>query len=233
MRTRAVVPGAVLAGALTAAALLALLLGLAIRGDGPLPLGLGDSGGSAQLSVGEGTAPAGNGGRQAAPIALPLVAPRGGVAAPAAGVAASRGATAPRATTRGERVATRPTLRTPSRRTPSVAPAPTAAPPATGTTTTTTSRPVATSTPGPVALKVRGRGKKESAKTTVPKSRVRPGKPAVPVATPGQEPAPGPGPREGDAPPVEKHRVDPPGQVKKGVGADDGVLKRVPKSPKP
>ena len=44
---------------------------------------------------------------------------------------------------------------------------------------------------------------------------------------------PGPGPREGKGPPVEKHRVEPPGQVKKGVGADDGVLKRVPKSSKP
>ena len=73
------------------------------------------------------------------------------------------------------------------------------------------------------------------AKPKVPKSRVMPGQPGAPVATPGQAPAPapghGPGPGKGKGPPVEKHRVEPPGQVKKGAG--DGVLKRVPKSSKP
>ena len=236
MRARAIFPGAMLAGALTAAALLALVLTLAIRGDGPFPLGLGDSGGSAQLSVGERAAPAGHDGRQAAPIdAAARGAPRG-VAAPAPGVARLGGvAAAPRATTRGERVAIRPTLRTPARRTPSVAPAPTAAPPATGTTTDDRAQPAGRhldARPG------RGQGPRPRPPAGVarrprcPSPASRPGKPAAPrSSTPVPAPAPRPRAARGRAPPVEKHRVDPPGQVRRASARPTASSSAYPRAP--
>jgi hypothetical protein len=52
MRTRELLPGASIAALLTASALLALLVGLGMRGDGPLALDLGGSDGSAQLRGG-------------------------------------------------------------------------------------------------------------------------------------------------------------------------------------
>src|SRR4051794_3279107 len=68
MRTREILPGAAIAAMLTASALLALLVALGMRGDGPLALGLGGSDGSARLSGGEGggAAATGVGGRKPA-----------------------------------------------------------------------------------------------------------------------------------------------------------------------
>lgn len=223
MRTRAILPGALIAGLVTTAALLALVVALGIRGGGPLALGLGDSDGSARLD--DVAAPAGESGRAPARLGgTPVVLPGGGVAAPAAGVAPRRAAGAPRVTTQGNRGATRGGLRTPSRQTPAVAPAPTAAAPTTATTTPQ----VATSTPNPVAVKVRGRGKTKPT-SSVPKSRVKTGRPATPVSTPAPGSTPGPAPRSGEAPAVEKQRVAAPTPTPAtGLGADDGVLHRVP-----
>jgi hypothetical protein len=84
-------------------------------------------------------------------------------------------------------------------------------------------------------VKVRGRGKQAAPQPKVPKSRVKPQKPTPPppVVTPDRVPAPAPGPPDDKGPPADKHRVEPPGQAKKGVGKDDGTLERVPGGPKP
>ena len=52
MSARAILPGGVIAAMLTAAALLALLVALSIRGEGPFSIGLGDAGGTARLEGG-------------------------------------------------------------------------------------------------------------------------------------------------------------------------------------
>ena len=79
MRTRELLPGAVIAALLTASALLALLVGLGMRGGGPLALDLGGSDGSALLRGGEGqdVGATGAGGRNPVSLALPTAAPRG------------------------------------------------------------------------------------------------------------------------------------------------------------
>ena len=133
--------------------MLALVVALGIRGEGPLALGLGDADGAARLDGG-GSATLGEptpGVRETSPVVLP----GGGVAASVAGpsgrrrAGALRGAAdahqAPAAATRAAPAGTRPV----------------ASPNAPTTTTTrpaTTTRPTATSTPNPNAVKVRGRG---------------------------------------------------------------------------
>src|SRR3954453_7480220 len=95
MRAREVFPGALIATLLTASALLALLVGLGMRGNGPLALGLGGSDGSAQLSDGEGqdvAAPVS--GRSAPAVRFPSVLASGGVAASGARSATRRRTTA-------------------------------------------------------------------------------------------------------------------------------------------
>src|SRR4051812_31165546 len=92
MRTRELLPGATIAALLTASALLALLVGLGMRGNGPLALPLGGWDGAAELR-GEGAqAPGatGVGARRPASLTLPSVASRGGVAASAPGSVARR-----------------------------------------------------------------------------------------------------------------------------------------------
>ena len=92
MRTRELLPGATIAALLTASALLALLVGLGMRGNGPLALDLGGSDGSAQLRGGEGqgAGAGGVGGRRPASLTLPSVAADGDGAASAPRSAARR-----------------------------------------------------------------------------------------------------------------------------------------------
>jgi len=196
MRTRELLPGAVIAALLTASALLALLVGLGMRGGGPLALDLGGSDGSAQLREGEGqdAAATGVGGRKSASLTLPSVAARRGVAASTAPRPAARRHTATlqgaagRERAAARRQPTKPTLRTP------------AAPPAPALPAT---RPAATSTPNPVAVKVRGRGA-PAPKHTVSKTRV-PTPPSAGAAPRSSTPAP-----SAPAPAVPVVRVAPP-----------------------
>src|SRR4051812_30683658 len=149
MRTRELLPGATIAALLTASALLALLVGLGMRGNGPLALDLGGSDGLAQLRGGEGAGATGVGSRRPTSLTLPSVASGDRVAASARGSAARRRTAALQGAAGRERAAARRQATTPALRTPSATtPAPAA----------TTTRPAATSTPNPVAVKVRGRG---------------------------------------------------------------------------
>jgi hypothetical protein len=187
MRAREVLPGAAIAALLTASALLALLVGLGMRGDGPLAIDLGGSDGSVRLRGAEGQDAGGTGagGRRPASVTLrPVVAPGGGaVAAPVRRTAPRRSITrqALQGASGRERAAVRrprPALRTPS----APAPAPAATAP----------QPTATAAPAPVAVKVRGRGtpapKKGVAKTRVAPPRLKPGKlrAAPPRGKPGK-----------------------------------------------
>jgi hypothetical protein len=164
MTTRAILPGALIAGLLTAAAVLALVVALGVRGEGPLALGVGEADGAARLDGG-GSATLGRptpGVRETTPVVLP----GGGVAAPAAGAPARRRATALRGTAGDRQVTGRRITRTPAKG------APVATPKQPTTTTTTTTRPTATSTPNPNAVKVRGRAPAASPKPLVNKRRV-------------------------------------------------------------
>jgi hypothetical protein len=224
MRYRAELPGVVLALVLTGVALLAFVLALGIRGEGPFTLGLGDADGAARLPGGEITALGPSGGSLHTSTRAPAgsgAAARGTGASGTGADAAPRRTAALRGATEG---ASRGGVRTQARRTPAVTPAPTASAP---TTITTTTQPVATSTPNPVAIKVRGRGKaREAPRVNVPKQRVnsRPGTVANPAPSPGS--TSGPEPRA-DAP-VTTRVVSPAATAEPGLGADDGVLTRVP-----
>lgn len=213
MSVRAILPGGLIAAMLTASAILALLIVLGIRGEGPLAIGLGDAGGAARLDGG-GSATLGEPGGGPVETA-PVVLPGGGVAAPSAGTAPGRrGTTARRVVTRdgaGQRRA-----RTPSRRAPAVTPT---APTNTNTNTNTTSgttRPTATSTPQP-AVKVRDRGE-TSRPVAVKKQRVS----STPAATPAPvelRPVPAP-----TAPDLERHATPAPTPA----ATADGTIERVP-----
>src|SRR5512132_3151662 len=126
MRTPELLPGAVIATLVTASALLALLVGLGIRGDGPLALDLGGSGGSAQLRGGDdqGAGATGVGGRRPASLTLPTVLSGGGVAASAPGSAARRTTSGLLGAAGRERAAARRQATTPMLRTPSATPTP-------------------------------------------------------------------------------------------------------------
>lgn len=210
MSVRAILPGGLIVAMLTAGAILALLIVLGIRGEGPLALGLGDAGGAARLEGG-GSATLGNpdgGPLETAPVVL-----RGGVAATSAGTAPGRrGTTAPRGVKRDG--AGRPRAQTPSRRSPAVTPN---APTNTNTNTTSgTTRPTATSTPQP-AVKVRDRGD-TSAPVAVKKQRVS----STPAVTPTPvelRPVPAP-----TAPELERHVTPAPTPA----ATADGTIKRVP-----
>ena len=96
MRTRELLPGATIAALLTASALLALLVGLGIRGDGPLAIDLGGSAGRrscAGARIRARALPAWAA-RRPASLTLPSVTSGGGVAASSSGSAARRRRTA-------------------------------------------------------------------------------------------------------------------------------------------
>jgi hypothetical protein len=181
MSTRAVLPGALIAAMLTGAALLALLVALGIRGEGPFAFGIGDSDGSARLDGGGAAtlAEPTPGVRETTPVVLP----GGSVAAPAAGAPARRGTAVRGATDGRQQAGRRPAARTPARGVPVVSPTrPTTNAPAGG--------PVATSTPNPNPVKVRSR-EPSAPKQVVKKQRVTPGSSATPAPVPTQ-PVPAP-----------------------------------------
>ena len=215
MRTRELLPGATIAALLTASALLALLVGLGMRGNGPLALDLGGSDGSAQLRGGEDqdVDATGVGGRKSALLTLPTVASDSdAVAASAPGSAARRRTAALQGAAGRERAAARRQATTPALRTPSATPAP----------AKSTTRPAATSTPNPVAVKVRGRGA-PAPKQTVSKTRV-PTLPGTTAAPRSSTPAP-----SAPAPAVPVVRVAPPAPTPN----PPVVLVRVPRSTSP
>jgi hypothetical protein len=186
MSARAILPGALLAGLLTVAAVLALVVALGIRGEGPLALdvGDGDGDGAARLEGG-GSATLGEptpGVRETAPVVLP----GGGIAASVAGSPARRRASALRGAAGDRQVAGRRNARTPAGNRPVASPNA----PVTTTSPVTTTRPTATSTPNPNAVKVRGRGP-AAPKPLVNKRRVPPGGSATPAPVPTQ-PVPAP-----------------------------------------
>jgi hypothetical protein len=216
MRTRELLPGAAIAALLTASALLALLVGLGMRGDGPLALDLGGSDRSAQLRGGEGqgAGTTGVGGRRPASLTLPSVASGGSGDAPASATRAAgrrRTTSALQGAAGRGRAGARET--TPALRTPSATPAPAA----------TTTRPAATSTPNPVAVKVRGRGTPAPSKP-VAKTRVAP-PPSGTAAPRSSAPAP-----SAPAPPVHVERVAPPAAPTPSAPV---VVVRVPRSTSP
>jgi hypothetical protein len=212
MSARAIFPGAVIAGLLTAAAVLALLVALGIRGEGPLAIGIGDADGAARLDGGDSAAL----GRPTPGVreSAPGVLPGGGVAAPAAGTPARRSSSGLTGSTDGRQNAgRRETARTPTRRAPVVSPTQPTTQPGSGT------RPTATSTPDPNPVKFRGRGE-STPKAPIQKQRVTPGstKPSVelqPVPAPSapdlsRTAAPAPSPASTPAAGPDLTRVPPP-----------------------
>jgi hypothetical protein len=227
LRDRAVLPGALLAMLVAGAALLALLLALGIRGEGPLTLLLGGADGAARLQDREAVAPAAVSGvpgvqlGPATPSADALTVPLPATAG-AAVPAAQRRSAALRGETRTRVPARRSPARAPSRSTPA-RPAPVAR---TSPVTATAPRP-ATAAPAP-AVKVRGRGK-TTPTSSVPKVRIRSSRPAAPAATPAPAPAGTPvgAPRAAE-PVVEMRPYRPENPPVPGAGDDSGVLTRVP-----
>lgn len=216
MSPRAILPGAVIAAMLTAAALLALLVALGIRGEGPFSIGLGDAGGTARLDGGPATTlgEPGGGPVETAPVVLPS---GGGGAAPAAGTASGGSRTTPlRSAARDPQGADRRRAQAPSQ--PSPVSTPSA--PTTNTPTSsggTTTRPTPISTPNPTAEKVRGRGETPQ-KVAVKKQRVANSPAATPSPVP-MRPVPAP-----TAPEVVRRSAPTPTPAATG----DGVLRRVP-----
>jgi hypothetical protein len=207
---RVVLPGAVVAISLTAGALLALALVLAMRGDGPLILGLGDSDGQVRLPEGETVPPL----RSATlPDGAPTLLLPSGVLVPAVDPSPGGGGLRGDTQVRPGAVRRRGTTRT--------TPTPAGTPAPASTRPTTTTRPVATPAPNPVAVKERGRGTPAPQPVKVPTKRVAPRTPAPGVATP--DPAP-----SAPVPTVELRPTQPSQPADTGVGADDGVLERVP-----
>jgi hypothetical protein len=213
MNARAVLPGGLIAALLTAAAVLALLVALGIRGDGPLAIGLGEAGGSARLQDGRASPVVEPGVREGTPVVLP----GGGDAAPAAGTAPGRRGAAPlRGTKRGRAGVGQGGTRIPSRR----APVRTPTEPTTNITTTsggTTTRPSAPSTPNRPAVKVRA-PREPPKPAAVKKDRVTSA--PTPTGTPvAQRPVPAP------SAPVLEHRAAP---TPTAAPPGGGVLTHVP-----
>ena len=208
LRSRAALPGVMLALLLTAGALFALVLAIGIRGDGPLSLLIGGADGAARLQDREAVAPLG--GTSSGPVFGPADGSAGGAPAvlPATGgVPTARRSPARRGDPRAGVPGRRSPVQAPSR------PAPvTPAPPAP---TNTSPKPAPTAAPAP-AVKVRGRGTPPAA-PTVPKQRTQPAATAAPA--PSAEPV------------VEKQVYRPEAQPPSSIGLDDGVLQRVPPGP--
>jgi hypothetical protein len=217
MSPRAILPGAVIAAMLTAAALLALLVALSIRGEGPFSIGLGDAGGTARLDGGPATTlgELDGGPVETAPVVL---SSGGGGAAPAAGTAPGRSRTTPlRSAARDPQSGDRRRAQAPSQPSPVSTPT---APSTTNNTTSsggTTTRPTPISTPDPTAEKVRGRGETPQ-KVDVKKQRVTNSPAATPVPVPVR-PVPAP-----TAPEVVRRSAPTPTPAATG----DDVLRRVP-----
>jgi len=227
-------PGAFLAVLVTAGALFALAVVIAVSPNGPARLWLDGGGSTVSLKESDGTPRAGT--RADSPVGLLTSAPSPGLASGVSlgsPVAATDrpGAVRLRANTRVQR---RTAARTPAARRPSTqAPASTPAPlqPVSQTTAgapAPAAAPVATPAPASTMNRSRGRGTAPS-KTAVPKQRVP--KQAVapaPTAAPPTSGTPGATPRSTPAPAPALRPVQGGPPPSTGVGAADGVLHRVP-----
>jgi hypothetical protein len=216
----------------TAAALLALVVVIAIGPNGPARLWLDGGGSSVNLKPRDGTTRAGT--LPDGPAGLlpgsPTADPVSGVSLANPVTAAERpGAVQLRANTRVQRRTTARTPATSRPNTPAPARTPSPAQPISQSTATTPA-PVATPAPASSVVKSRGRGTAPS-QTEVPKERV-PKKAAAPAPTaaPPAGDAPSPSPRSAatPAPATQMRPVQGGGQPSTGVGAADGVLHRVP-----
>jgi hypothetical protein len=232
-----VLPGAVLALLVTCAALVALAIAIDVGGGGPVHRLLGgtDRDVISLLPPHDGAAGGHAGAAHRAGLPGPVALTLSGAPVRLTPVTLGRRTAAAGGARRtaGLRGNARVRRRAGAPRAVSPSPAPVAvstpAPATTSAPVTSTARPVATATPAPF-VKTRGRGKAKE-KANVPKTRVKARKPGKPAPAPAPAPA-GPPPRRPAAPaplqaaPVEKHPYKP--EKDKGVGRDDGVLKRVP-----
>jgi len=124
LRSRAALPGVLLALPLTAGALFALVLAIGIRGDGPLSLLIGGADGAARLQDREAVAPLGD--TSSGPVFGPVEASSAGTPA-TGGVPTARRSPARRGGPRAGVPGRRSPTQAPSRPAP-VRPAPTAPP---------------------------------------------------------------------------------------------------------
>jgi hypothetical protein len=227
-------PGAFLAMLVTAGALFALAVVVAVGPDGPAGLWLDGGGNSVSLKARDGTTRAGT--LPDGPAGLlpgaPASALVSGVSLASPIAATDRpGAVQLRANTRVQRrsAARTPSARRPSTRAPASTPSP-LAPSSQSTTSTSAAAPASTPAPASTVVKSRGRGTAPT-ETEVPKQRVtnKAASPA-PTASPPASGTPGPTPRttSAPAPATELRPVHAGGQPSTGVGAADGVLHRVP-----
>ena len=215
----------------TAGALFALAVVIAVSPGGPARLWLDGGGSTVTLKERNGSTRAGT--RPDSPVGLLTGAPSAslvsGVSLGSPVAATDRpGAVRLRANARVER---RTAARTPAARRPSTpAPARTPSPlqPVSQTTASSPVAPVATPAPASTMNKSRGRGTAPS-KTAVPKQRVNKQAAApAPTAAPPTSGTPGPTPRSTPAPAPALRPVHGGAPPSTGVGAADGVLHRVP-----
>ena len=213
----------------TCAALLALGVVIVVSPDGPVRLWLDGGGSATNLRPGADGSTAGSG----APTGPVSLLPGGstttlgggvGLASPVAGTDRP-GAVQLRANTRVERraAARTPATTRPNRTAPAATPSPLQ--PASKPAAPSTPAPVSTPAPGSTVVKTRGTPT-SPAETEVPKQRVQ--TQSAPAAAPQSQPS-APEGRSAPAPapePQPVHQVAPPDT---GVGAADGVLRRVPK----
>jgi hypothetical protein len=225
---RTLFPGALLALLVTAGALFALAVVIAVNGDGPAKLWLDGGGSTVNLQATGGTsAPAGGFGAPSSPVALLTDAPTTGrgaaITLPAPSAAQRRALVRLRSNAQVRRRAARtPAASHPAKPTPA----------ATTTPGQVLSRPAASTTPAPVAspapgstvVKSRGRGTSPD-KAEVPRQRVRSDATPAPTPAPTSSGTPAPPPRSDSAPATEMRTYHP--QPTTGVGAADGVLTRV------
>ena len=227
---RTLLPGALLAMLVTAAAVFALAVVVAVGPDGPARLWL-DGGGSttnlqARADAERSGAAAGAVAFQAAPVGRLTDAPTAGPKGSVTLAAAPRAAVRLRGGTRVQRRAARlPSASRPSQ------PAPSASAPASrvSSPSSRTPRPVASPAPGSTVVKNRGHGKADgnTDSDAVPKQRVRSSNPDPRVASAPAQPAPAGTP----APTVATRVNQPSSQQDASVGAEDGVLTRVQPAP--
>jgi hypothetical protein len=219
---RTLFPGAFLALLVTSAALFALAIVIAVKGDGPAALWLDGGGNTVRLQEKAGASGPGGGTVAASPVALLIGAPTTGrgsaVTLGTPGTAQRRGLVR----LRSKAEVRRRTARTPTATRPAKP-----APAATTTPGQVLSRPAASSTPAPAArpapgstvVKSHSRETTTSDRASVPTQRV--GGAATPAPTPApvssgtQVPAPSSAPA-----PQRTYQPQPTG----GVGTADGVL---------
>jgi hypothetical protein len=227
---RTLFPGALLAVLVTAGALFALAVVIAIGPGGPARLWLGGGGSTVNLKARDGTTRAGT--LPDGPAGLLPGSPTSGLTGAVtlgSPIAATErpGAVQLRANTRVRR---RAAARTPSASRPNTpSPASTPSQPVSQS-TATTAAPVASAAPGSTVVKSRGRGTSPST-TEVPKQRVPKSATPAPTAEPPASAAPGPAPRSAatpaPAPATQMRPVHGGSQPSTVVGAADGVLHRV------